>query len=886
MGAAQCLAGGGRGGAHLFDLLNDPRYAHENGKPVVFIWGFPFADRNFTPASANAAVDYFKAQGTYVIGGIPNSWNSLSADWKSHIEKYHGVLVWQNKSTADAAFFRGRGQDFFPHIWPGFSWAHLKQLPATPPTQYTDRQGGQFYWDKGRDWINGGGADRLFIGMFDEYDESTHVMPMTDDPPNPFADYGRFIDNQGKPGDWWLMLTDELKRMMWGQRANTGTLPTIAALANRSNIGPEASVDLGATDIANSLTRVPNADDGDPVVETVGGKEGRGNASPTTTHRYLYFNVDNGFAFQLANGDVTVEVEYYDSFYGSGAGTVLGLQYDGAADSHTTHPQSITTTGSETWRTVRFEIADAWFAGRQNGGADFLLTTNGRKLSVNRVWVRLPEGKAHPFTWTNATAGPALAWSQNANWLGGIVAQSDPTSIVRFLPGQTLSGGTVLIENDLADQQFGTVLLGGTASSAADTTVTLGGTGFSLGGSAPAIVLDAMRSTFGLTYDLAAPLVLPGTAQVGGNGDATFRLSGGVAGTAGITKTGTSTLTLAGANAYSGDTAITSGTLRLGASDAIPDGPGKGGVVLTGTLDLNTFSETTNGLSGTGTVDTVAGGTPTLTLGGNDATSTFSGVITNTTGTLALTKIGSGTLTLAGVNSYTGPTMLGDGTVQLLVPNALPTTTALTLGTGATVGGLNLESVDQTIASLAVLSDSASANTLTIGAGQTLTITGGATIGFNSTANTTSRLTASGPGTLAITGGNLQLGGSTTTNVGSAATLDLSGLSSFIYHNSGGTVRVGDTTNANGGGTGSSNLILADDSTLTAASLTTNSPAAQQQFIKLGRGANTINANTVNIGLTGGRSSGGTLDFNEAGGTLKVRGTHSTDAVPTRANLT
>ncbi|RYD71027.1 MAG: hypothetical protein EOP84_25635, partial [Verrucomicrobiaceae bacterium] len=42
-----------------FDILNDPLYAHENGKPVVFIWGLPFADRGFTTTHANEAVDWF-----------------------------------------------------------------------------------------------------------------------------------------------------------------------------------------------------------------------------------------------------------------------------------------------------------------------------------------------------------------------------------------------------------------------------------------------------------------------------------------------------------------------------------------------------------------------------------------------------------------------------------------------------------------------------------------------------------------------------------------------------------------------------------------------------------------------------------------------------------
>ena len=51
-----------------FDILNDPRYVHEDGKPVVFIWGLSVPSRNFTPASADAVVDYFQSQGVHVIG--------------------------------------------------------------------------------------------------------------------------------------------------------------------------------------------------------------------------------------------------------------------------------------------------------------------------------------------------------------------------------------------------------------------------------------------------------------------------------------------------------------------------------------------------------------------------------------------------------------------------------------------------------------------------------------------------------------------------------------------------------------------------------------------------------------------------------------------------
>ena len=598
-----------------FDILNDPRYIREDGKPVVFIWGFPFASRGFTTASANVAVDYFKAQGAYVIGGIPSDWNTLSASWKAHIEKYDGVLSWMNTNTPDAAFFRNRGQDFYPHIWPGFSWAHLKMLPATPLDQYTDRSGGQFFWTKGREWINAGATDSLFFGMWDEYDEATHIMPMTDDPPPPHTEWGRFINNQGKPSDWWMMLSDELKRMMLDQRANTNTLPTVASLANRSNIGAEASVDLGTTDIVSSLSRVSQGDGG-TLVETVGGRECRGNVDPATD-RHMYFNVNDAFAHQLVNGDVTIEVEYYDL---SGS-TVLGLQYDGASANYTTHPQPITTTGSNAWRRVRFEILDAFFGGRQNGSADFRLTFGGKKLNVNRVWVRLPEGKFFPFTWNNATGGPALDWSQNANWLGGIVAQPDSTSTVRFFSGQLMSGGTITIANNVSGQTFNRIQFGGTASSAADTTVNLTGSALQLDGIAPKIDLEATKGVFGLTYDISTPLVLGGSAEITGEGDTTFRIAAAISGSGGLTKTGGSTLALAAANTFTGPTNVNSGALLVNSPGSLAAGS-----------TVNVSGEATLGGNGTinGMVNIAAGGLlapggvatiGTLALAGNNASS-------------------------------------------------------------------------------------------------------------------------------------------------------------------------------------------------------------------------------------------------------------------------
>ena len=129
----------------------------------------------------------------------------------------------------------------------------------------------------------------------------------------------------------------------------------------------------------------------------------------------------------------------------------------------------------------------------------------------------------------------------------------------------------------------------------------------------------------------------------------------------------TFTLTLANTanplNNYSGNTTISlRTTIALAAVTQIPSGTGKGNVINDGTLTLGGLSHTINGLSGSGTIDGVSG-TPTLTVGNNDATSSFSGVIKNTAGTLSVTKIGTGSLTLSGVNTYSGATTLNAGTL-------------------------------------------------------------------------------------------------------------------------------------------------------------------------------------------------------------------------------
>ena len=135
----------------------------------------------------------------------------------------------------------------------------------------------------------------------------------------------------------------------------------------------------------------------------------------------------------------------------------------------------------------------------------------------------------------------------------------------------------------------------------------------------------------------------------------------------GLTLSGSGTLVLSGGNTYSGTTFINTGTLRIGSGGS------------TGSL-------------GAGAVVDNA----TLSFDRNDAALVVSNVVS---GTGAVTQIGSGTTTLAAANTFTGPTTINAGALQLGSANALQNSTVsigvtngLTFNSGIgtfTIGGLS-----------------------------------------------------------------------------------------------------------------------------------------------------------------------------------------------------
>ena len=174
------------------------------------------------------------------------------------------------------------------------------------------------------------------------------------------------------------------------------------------------------------------------------------------------------------------------------------------------------------------------------------------------------------------------------------------------------------------------------------------------------------------------------------NSAKTYSLSGngGLAGTVGLTKAGTGLFTLATTNTFTGAVALNGGTLNftslanLGAGTNLSFGGGTLQYAAGNVDDVSTRTVTIN--SGGAAIDT----------GINSVT--FANRIGNN-GAGGLTKLGSGTLTLATNSTYAGPTTIAQGTLALGAGASLSNSPALivngtlddTANGGCTLNGLN-----------------------------------------------------------------------------------------------------------------------------------------------------------------------------------------------------
>lgn len=221
------------------------------------------------------------------------------------------------------------------------------------------------------------------------------------------------------------------------------------------------------------------------------------------------------------------------------------------------------------------------------------------------------------------------------------------------------------------------------------------------------------------------------------NGASALTLTGAISGAGGFTKLGTGTLVLGASATHSGPTFVNAGTLQIGGAFNLSSSPV---TVATGaTIDMNLGNVTMGSLTGAGTVTTAAGTSArTLTLGGDNTSTTFSGVLAGSIANI-LTKNGTGIMTLSGAgatSAWTGGTNVNGGILRLATNNRLSTTGTMNIGLGTGPAALELSSsVTQTLAAITFYGTGTAATTqgsVLIGSGATLTLGGSVTVNNNS----------------------------------------------------------------------------------------------------------------------------------------------------------
>ena len=411
------------------------------------------------------------------------------------------------------------------------------------------------------------------------------------------------------------------------------------------------------------------------------------------------------------------------------------------------------------------------------------------------------------YTWVGPHTRSGLNYPKNMstaeNWKGGTMAQSSLAN-TDLVFAASLGGtpspaiGTWVVNNNWSSA-FSTRSLTYAVDAAPyrieGSPLRIGAGGIVLNATTSQEIASAVELWAHQTWSLNAgsrPFTVSGGVNTRGSVltiDAAINttLTGNISGSGSLTKAGAGNLTLSGTSTYTGATLLSTGTLSLANADAIGASSTiafNGGIFrILNTADKSAqFSKAVNQRYN---IDT------------SGRSVTFASGLTSVGG--VLNKLGAGTVTLSGANSYTGGTSFTEGVVRVESAGALGSTGALRFQ-GGTLQHSAANKVDY---SARFVSDG----------GQAFNIdTGGQDVGHaTSLRSTGGTLNKVGAGTLLLSGtandlgsttvrdGNLAVGGSLTTG---GLTVDglAGGATALMTVNAGGGVTAGDSFIGLGGG--------------------------------------------------------------------------------------
>ena len=390
-------------------------------------------------------------------------------------------------------------------------------------------------------------------------------------------------------------------------------------------------------------------------------------------------DVATGATLTLGGSDTVASLVLAGTLGGSGTLQAASVSLDGGTVNSELGTGTFSSTGAS-----RLAAASAATTVTVNGGT---LTLAAGNLLADTATVTVASSA------TLALGGDDRVTSLNlAGTLGG--------SGTLTADSYAMTSGRVAIDAKLgrgALTSNGTSELVGSAE--ADTVAVIGGT-LSLASAGRLVGSPVVTVATGATLTLggnqtATSLALAGTLDGNGTLDApTVTLSSGQV----LADLGGGTLGSSGNSTLAGRAAATAlnvdgGTLALASAGRLSGAPSV--TVASGATLALGGDQTLGALAGAGQVDLGggAGGSGATLTTGSRGDSRYDGVLS---GTGALAKVGSTTLTLGGANLYTGTTTVREGTLATAAAGVLPDASAVTVDSGARLqlGG------DDTVASL------------------------------------------------------------------------------------------------------------------------------------------------------------------------------------------
>ncbi len=489
---------------------------------------------------------------------------------------------------------------------------------------------------------------------------------------------------------------------------------------------------------------------------------------------------------------------------------------------------------------------------------------------------------------------------------GGIATDIVMDGVNTYTGPTTINGGELILTNDGSLSATTAVDLTGSAGTAALDIEFINAGSTTIGS------LAASNNASATTVTLGSKTLIAG----GNNNNTTF--NGAISGTGGFTKTGAGTMTIGAASSYTGATTISNGEIALTGSGRLANTTAINLAGATARYDISAKSastETNGSLAGVaGSVVNLGG--KNLDVGGDNTSTTFAGILTNTG---SLTKSGTGTMTLSGANTFSGGSTLSAGVLRVAHNNALGSgaltalsNTVLEVTNGITVtNNLSVFSVkflnggntlSGTITNNNTVYDVASGTTNTVSGFVTgsggVELIGGGQLNLTGTTNNYTGHTTISNGTLQIStlansntvssigvSNNVTLAGANATN----AVLDYTGGNvttdrTFVMDNGGGTINMASAATEmtlTGSASGSGNLIVGEGTLILNGATNAFAPGSIQvdSGATLQLAANDQIGDTTGLILNGGTFRVGTAStgFSDTLGTLTLSASSTID---------